>query len=241
MRSLIELMDESGYQLRRSGKSTMSSPSKLVLEHIDITNTATKRKLMNFRITTISDLMVFKKTGNSWNQKILDIFHILPDQLPSQCPIGRRSIRIGQYWASSNYEGQNGRIVEVMGIRGNCVNGRSWITAIPTEGWAENNNIRGRLTWVTPYTQSDSRGAGATEYYDIDHFFRGTLRIYILSEEVPRYRCDNGLQANCVARAIRFSHEEDSPEVPHELNIDYSIEGNQRELTESWDQWVQEL
>jgi len=185
--------------------------------------------------------MVFKKTGNSWNQKILDIFHILPDQLPSQCPIGRRSIRIGQYWASSNYEGQNGRIVEVMGIRGNCFNGRSWITAIPTEGWAENNNIRGRLTWVTPYTQSDSRGAGATEYYDIDHFFRGTLRIYILSEEVPRYRCDNGLQANCVARAIRSSHEEDSPEVPHELNIDYSIEGNQRELTESWDQWVQEL
>jgi hypothetical protein len=163
IRSLIELMDESGYQLRRSGKSTMSSPSKLVLEHIDITNTATKRKLMNFRITTISDLMVFKKTGNSWNQKILDIFHILPDQLPSQCPIGRRSIRIGQYWASSNYEGQNGRIVEVMGIRGNCFNGRSWITAIPTEGWAENNNIRGRLTWVTPYTQSDSREVGATE------------------------------------------------------------------------------
>jgi len=36
MRSLIEIMDESGYQLRRSGKSTLSTPSKLVLEQLDI-------------------------------------------------------------------------------------------------------------------------------------------------------------------------------------------------------------
>ena len=100
-----------------------------------------------------------------------------------------------------------------MGIRGNRFNGRSWCPAIPTEGWALDNQFRGRLTWVTPQTVSDSRGAGATEYYDIDHFFQGTLRIYTLSEEVPRYRIENGIKTNCVARAIRSSHEEDSPEI----------------------------
>jgi len=97
MRSLIELMDESGYQLRRAGKNTIGTPSQLVMELLDITNTATKRKLMNYRITALSDIMVFKETGNSWNRKLLDIFQILPDQLPAQCPIGSRSIRIGQY------------------------------------------------------------------------------------------------------------------------------------------------
>ena len=241
LRSLIELMEESGYRLRRSGKSTMSSPSKLVMEHIDVTNSVTKRKMMNYRISTFADLMVFRETGNRWNQKLLDIFKILPDQLPTQCPSGRRSIRIGQYWASSNYEGQNGRIVEVMGIQGNCFNGRSWITAIPSESWAEDTHIRGRLTWVTPYTQSDSRGAGATEYYNIDHFFQGSLRIYTLSEEVPRYRSEEGLQSNCIARAIRSSHEEDSPEIPHESYIDHSNEESPSGLTVSWDLWVQEL
>ena len=38
MRSLVELMDETGYQLRRSGKNTMSSLSKLVLEQFDMSN-----------------------------------------------------------------------------------------------------------------------------------------------------------------------------------------------------------
>jgi len=98
-----------------------------------------------------------------------------------------------------------------MGFRGNRFNGRSWTSAIPTEGWAEDNHFKGRLTWVTPRTLSDSRGAGATEYYDIDPFFRGTLRIYTLSEVVSRYRNEDGLKFNCVARAIRSSHEEDSP------------------------------
>jgi len=86
-----------------------------VLEQFNFTSNSLKRKLMNFRITTLSDLMVLKESGNSWNQQLLDTFQILPDQL-SQCPAGRRSIRIGQYWASSNYDGQNGTIVEIMGI-----------------------------------------------------------------------------------------------------------------------------
>jgi len=182
MRSLIEIMDETGYQLRRAGKDTTNSPSKLVLEQFNITSNSLKRKLMNFRITTISDLMVFKESGNSWNQQLLDIFQILPDQLP-QCPTGKRSIRIGQYWASSNCGGENGRIVEIMGIRGKLFNGRSWCPADPDVGWAQVNHTRGRLNWVTPQLVSDSRGAGATEYYDIDNFFHGTLRLYTLSQK----------------------------------------------------------
>jgi exonuclease III len=241
MRSLIEIMDESGYQLRRSGKNTLSSPSKLVLEQLDITNISLKRKLMNYRITTLSDLMVIKESGNSWNQQLLDMFKILPEQLPLQCPTGRRSIRIGQYWASSNYDGQNGRIVEIMGIRGNCFNGRSWTAAIPTEGWTFSNHSSGRLTWVTPCTLSDSRGAGATEYFDTDTFFQGTLRIYTLSEEVPRYMIKDGIKINCVARAIRSSHEEDSPEFTNDPNTSIGNEENSRVLMESWDQWVAEL
>jgi len=79
-----------------------------VLEQFDINNISVKRKLMNYCITTLSDLMVLKESGNSWNQLLLDILQILPDQLPLQCPTGRRSLRIGQYWASSSYDGQMG-------------------------------------------------------------------------------------------------------------------------------------
>jgi len=58
VRSLIELMDESGYQLRRAGKDTKNFLSKLVLEQFDISNMSIKRKLMNYRITTLSDLLI---------------------------------------------------------------------------------------------------------------------------------------------------------------------------------------
>jgi len=79
------------------------------------------------------------------------------------------------------------------------------------------------------------------EYFDIDHFFRGTLRIYTLSEEVPRYRIEGGTKTNCVAKAIRACHEEGPPEVPNDCDIDQGNEENSRELMESWDQWVTEL
>jgi len=58
---------------------------------------------------------------------------------------------------------------------------------------------------------------------------------------VPRYRNENGLKSNCVARAIRSSHEENSPEVQNELDMDQNNEGNQREFTDTWDRWVEEL
>jgi hypothetical protein len=84
---------------------------------------------MNFRITTQSDLLVLKESRNGW----LDTFQILPDQSPPG-PTGRLPLRIGQYWASSNYDRQTGRIVEIMGVRGNRLNSRIRTTAIPTEG-----------------------------------------------------------------------------------------------------------
>jgi len=125
-----------------------------------------------------------------------------------------------------------------MGIQGNRFNGRSWNTAIPTEGWAQASQPRGRLIWVTPCTLSDSRGAGATEYFNIDTFFQGTLRIFTLSEEVPRYRIEDGNKVNCVARAIRSSHEEDSPEVCYTQDIATETEVDAKALLESWDRWV---
>jgi len=82
-----------------------------------------------------------------------------------------------------------------------------------------NNHFKGRLTWVTPHTLSDGRDAGATEYYDIDHFFWGTLRIYTLSEEVPRYRMEDDIKTNCLARAFKSSHEEDPPEDLPDLDM----------------------
>jgi len=112
-----------------------------------------------------------------------------------------------------------------MGIRGNRFNGRSWTSAILTEGWVMANHSKGRLIWVTPLTLSESKGAGATVYYDIDHFFRDTFRNYTLSEEVPRYRIEDGTKTNCVARAIRSSDEEDPPNVQHESDIAQRNEG----------------
>jgi len=81
-------MEESGYQLRRPGKNTMGTPSKLVMEPLEITNPFIKRNLMNYCITTLSNLMIFKETGNSWNQQLLDQFQTLSTRLPPQCPVG---------------------------------------------------------------------------------------------------------------------------------------------------------
>jgi len=61
-------------------------------------------------------------------------------------------------------------------------------------GWAADNKYKGRLAWVMPRVLSDSSGAGVTEYYDTEHFFRGPLRIYTLSEEVPLYRVEDGIK-----------------------------------------------
>jgi len=43
---------------------------------------------------------------------------------------------------------------------------------------------------------SDSRGAGATEIFDIHRFFEGQTMMVQMSEEVPRYRKDNELKTN---------------------------------------------
>jgi exonuclease III len=238
MRSLIELMDESGYQLRRSGQDTTGSPSQLIIEQFDITNKRIKRKLMNYRLTTVADLMKFQITGNSWNDILTKQFSTLSP--PPLCPPGRRLLRIGQYWASSKFEGQNGVIVEIMGIHGNQINGRSWITAIPSSGWAGTGATRGRLTWVTPRNLSDSRGAGATEHYDIDLFLSSELMLYTLSEEVPRFRSEKGINVNCVARAIRSCHEEVAPTLPKNQSAETETEEIKALIT-TWEVWGDEL
>jgi exonuclease III len=211
LRSLIELMDEMGYSLRRSGLETAGTPSQLIRDSLANINQATSNNLMHLRITTLADIMIFRQDGNSWNQHLLDqLPGISEEQLPT-CPGGNRILRIGQYWASDRFDGQTGRIVEVMGVMGRTINGRSWAPAIPSNTWASHMTHRRKLTWVTPIVNSDSRGAGATETFDLDEFFSGQLRIYTLSKEVPCFRVENNKEINCVARAIRSSHEEGPP------------------------------
>jgi hypothetical protein len=82
---------------------------------------------------------------------------------------------------------------------------------------------------------SDSRGAGATETFDLDEFFRGQLRIYNLSEEAPRFRLENNKKINCVARAIRSSHEEGPPCVTTSASI------AQNEYLLEWDRFLEEF
>jgi len=74
MRSLIEPIAKSGYQLRQADMNTMGNPRKLGMEQFEITNPSIKRKQINYSITTLSDLMILKETGNSWNQQLLNQF-----------------------------------------------------------------------------------------------------------------------------------------------------------------------
>jgi hypothetical protein len=201
LRSLLELMEESGYYLRKAGHSTSNTPGQPILQLIPEASTALKRKLMNYRITTLSDLMIFSHSGNIWNQELCNHFPTIIPLLPN-CPEGHRELRIGQYWASSNYGGQQGRVVEIMGTIGTNINGRSWVSPIPTDQWITPTMYNGNLQWVTPMNSSDSRGAGATETFDVHRFFDGQTMMVRLSEEIPHYRVDNGLRTNCIARAV---------------------------------------
>ena len=135
--------------------------------------------------------MICRAEGNLWNMTLCQQF---PPIIPvlQQCPQGGRILRTGQYWASSNYGGLEGRIIEIMGVYGNNINGRSWLPAILGDGWPSPTGHGKRLSWVTPMLTSDSRGAGATEQFNMDDFFGGQVTILQLSEEVPKIRIDEG-------------------------------------------------
>ena len=89
MRSLLELMAESGYFLRRSGRATSGTPSQLLTD-LELPDSKTlRKKLMNYRITTLSDLMIFQTTGNIWNDTLCTSFPTISPILPA-CPPGPR-------------------------------------------------------------------------------------------------------------------------------------------------------
>ena len=68
IRSLLELMDESGYCLHRAGLSTAGTSSQPISELNLPDNKALNMKLMNYRITTLADLMTISSEGNNWNR-----------------------------------------------------------------------------------------------------------------------------------------------------------------------------
>jgi hypothetical protein len=231
MRSLLELMEESGYYLRRAGEKTAGTPSQSIMELQIPDDKKLRTKLMHYRITTLADLMICRAEGNLWNMTLCQQF---PQVIPvlQQCPQGRRILRTGQYWASSNYGGSEGRIVEIMGVFGNNINGRSWLPAIPGNGWPSTTGHGKRLSWVTPMLTSDSRGAGAAEQFNMDNFFGGQVMILQLSEEVPKIRVEEGEEIRCVARAIRSCHFEEAPlREAMRQNINCEQLG-------IWDQWI---
>jgi hypothetical protein len=158
----------------------------------------------------MSDVMVFNwEGGNTWDDKLLRELELPPEVFPVICPIGERRLRVGQFWATSNYGGPAGEIVEIMGLQNRRFNGRRWREAIISHGWVR--PTPSPIKWMTPCILSDSRGAGATEWFDIAPFFTGEIWQYLLSEEVPRYTNINDIDIPCVARAVRFRRRERGP------------------------------
>jgi len=233
MTRLLELKEESGYYLRRSGAFTEGTPSQSINELPLPDTKGLRTKLVDYRITTLADLMIIGIAGNSWNIQLCQQFPTIVPLLPS-CPQGARILRPGQYWASSYYGGQEGRIVEIMGVYRNIINGRSWLPAIPSNTWPSVNRQRNRLSWVTPMLPFDSRGAGATEQFNVVDFFSGQLMLVQLSEEVPKLRKVDGKDIRCVARAIRSCHFEDPPQLTGEtVNVGSPL------LTQ-WESWIEQ-
>ena len=210
LRSLVEAMAPAGYCLRKSGISPQLTPSQLLTDLLPDIDHRLRSKLMHLRITTMSDVMVFNwEGGNTWDDKLLRELELPPEVFPVICPIGERRLRVGQFWATSNYGGPAGEIVEIMGLQNRRFNGRRWREAIISHGWVR--PTPSPIKWMTPCILSDSRGAGATEWFDIAPFFTGEIWQYLLSEEVPRYTNINDIDIPCVARAVRFRRRERGP------------------------------
>ena len=62
------------------------------------------KKLMNYRKTTLADLMRFETTGNIWDPDNGTAFPSIVPFLPP-CPTGDRLLRVGQFWAVLTNEG----------------------------------------------------------------------------------------------------------------------------------------
>jgi hypothetical protein len=113
-----------GYCLRKAGLPTQLTPSQLLTTFLpDIPRL--RLKLMHLRIMTISDVMIFQQNGsNTWDRDLVRNLGLTPEVLPVECPPGySRQLRVGQFWATSNYGGPEGFIVEIMGLQHNRFNG----------------------------------------------------------------------------------------------------------------------
>ena len=123
LRSLLEAMGEAGYSLRRAGLSTHNTPSQSVSELAYHLAPTIHTKMMNYRITTLADMMHFSAEGNNWDPDLCATFPLLAPLLPI-CPQGDRILRVGQFWATQHNEGHKGIVTEIMGLNGTSINGR---------------------------------------------------------------------------------------------------------------------
>ena len=114
---LIERAHECGISLSKGGFSPIDTPSQPILQALNIRlHSKLANKLMNLRLNTLGDLMIFPPLGpNTWATSMINPhFPTLSEQLATSSPAGDRILRIGQFWSLIKLQGQEGHIFEIL-------------------------------------------------------------------------------------------------------------------------------
>ena len=175
---LLEAGREANLSIRRGGHPTDHTPSCLIdtssLPHEQLT------ELMHARIMTQGDLMSFSSTGNTWNITLCSRFPDLLDSLPAIPPPGDRRLRIGQFWSATALRGDEGHIIEIMGIQEDCVTGRTWVNITSPGQWEK--VTPSITTWFSPLVPGSSIGAGALEQFPLFSFLQSELFFFFFEK-----------------------------------------------------------
>jgi len=139
---LIEFTSSLGISLCKGGSCPHDTPDQNIAQALHISlHSKLDRKLMNFRISTLSDLMIFP--ANQDNQWALQMIHsqlpLIQELLPIEAPAGHRTIRIGQFWSLEDFEGLHGHILEILGIYinglGSLISGNGYPSSLRRHGY----------------------------------------------------------------------------------------------------------
>jgi hypothetical protein len=224
---LIELTSSLGISLCKGGSCPRNTPDQTIAQALHLSlHSKLDKKLMNLRISTLSDLMIF--APNQTNSWALPLIHsqlpLVQELLPPDAPAGDRSIRIGQFWSLEDEGGLNGYILEILGVLPNgLINIRKWIPLIPRATWIPDNialhrrRARDKI-WVHPAVPGISRGAGSTDTISPSSFRGRILRATLGQEEPITYLDDGQIPRKDIARQVFFCAEERLPSMPKHHN-----------------------
>jgi len=224
---LKELTSSLGISLCKGGSCPRNTPNKTKPNHctgMDLSlHSKLDRKLMNYRITTLSDLIIFSPNkANHWAlPSIHSQFPLIQELLPTNAPAWHRSIRIGRFWSVEDADGQQGHLLEVLGISTTgLINIRRWISLIPRATWLPNNialhrrRARDKI-WVHPEVPGISRGAGSTDFIPFASFWGRLLQAILGTEQPITYLDDAQILRKDIARQVFFCSEERLPSLPN--------------------------